>query len=169
LGKNYKTVRREIHTVCSDIIDAAFHGEGGEQLWVGILPGPIVRDLTLRLPRKEYPTGKMQIPSKWRTSILSLLQILARGTQLAWQAKEKARTERLHGLQTMSRPVEEQPGDGQETKIFELRTSYRRIAFQQAQQQAADSLRIDRESIRVTYYRLKFHPPQLTQIEGCVD
>jgi len=40
----------------------------------------------------------MQIPSKWRTSIPSLLQILARGMQLVWQAKEKTRTERLHGL-----------------------------------------------------------------------
>jgi len=64
LDKVKKNVRREIHTVYSDLIDAVFHGEGGEQLWVGRVPGPIVRDLTLCLPREEYPSGKMQIPNK---------------------------------------------------------------------------------------------------------
>jgi len=91
-----ENVRQDIFSVCSDLVETAFHGEEGEQLWVGIVPGPIVRDLTLRLPREEYPSGKLQIPNKWRRCILSLIQILARGTQLVWQAKEKARNERLH-------------------------------------------------------------------------
>jgi len=82
MGKLKKNFRQEIFSICSDLVEAAFHGEGDEQLWVGIVPGSIVRDLTLRLPREEYPHGKMQIPNKWRRSILSLIQILARGTQL---------------------------------------------------------------------------------------
>jgi len=43
-------------------------------------------DLTLRLPREEYPHKKLQLPNKWRRSILSLIQILANGTKLVWQA-----------------------------------------------------------------------------------
>ena len=84
LGKGEKDVRRDIYSVCSDLIDTTFYGEGGEKLWVGILPRSTVRNLTLRLPREQYPLGKMKIPSKRRTSILSLLQILAGGTQLVW-------------------------------------------------------------------------------------
>jgi len=59
LGKVKKDVRRDIYTVCSDLIDTAFHGEGGKQLWVGILPGSVVCDLTMKLPREEYSSGKM--------------------------------------------------------------------------------------------------------------
>ena len=146
LGKLKKNVRQEIFSVSSDLVEAAFHGEGGEQLWVGIIPGSIVRDLTLRLPREEYPPGKMQIPNKWRRSILSLIQILASGTQLVWQAKEKARTDRLHGEviddQTSRRATRRR------TRNQDIRVLYRRIAFKQAKEQAAESLRIARESIQ---------------------
>ena len=146
LMKLKKNVRQEIFSVSSDLVDAAFHGEGGEQLWVGIIPGPIVRDLTLRLPREEYPLGKMQIPNKWRRSILSLMQILTSGTQLVWQAKEKARTDRLHGEviddQTSRRATRRR------TRNQDIRVLYRRIAFKQAKEQSAESIRLDRGSIR---------------------
>jgi len=49
-----KDVRQEILSVCSDLVEAVFHEEGGEQLWVGIVPGSSVRDLTLRLSREVY-------------------------------------------------------------------------------------------------------------------
>ena len=145
LGKLKKNVRQEMFSVSSDLVEAAFHGDGGEQLWVGIIPGSIVRDLTLHLPREECPTGKMQIPNKWRRSNLSLIQTLARGTQLVWQAKEKARTDRLHGevpdVQTSRRATRRR------TRNQDIRVLYRRIAFKQAKEQAAESLRIARESI----------------------
>ena len=146
LGKIKKNVRQEIFSISSDLVDTAYYGEGGEQLWVGIIPGPIVRDLTLRLPREEYPTGKMQIPNKWRRSILSIIQILARGTQLVWQAKEKARTDRLHGEviddQTSRRATRRR------TRNQDIRVLYRRIALQQAKEQAAEALRSARGSIQ---------------------
>jgi len=141
-----KDVRQEIFSVCSDLVETAFHGVGGEQLWVGIVPGSTVRDLTMRLSPAVYPPGKLQIPNKWRHSILSLLQILARGTQLVWQAKEKARTERLHGEvnddQTSRRATRRR------TRSQDIRILYRRIAFQQAKQQAAETISIARECIQ---------------------
>jgi exonuclease III len=146
MGKFKKSVRQEIFSVCSDLVEAAFHGEGGEQLWVGIVPGSIVRDLTLRLPREEYPPGKQQIPNKWRRSILSLIQILAKGTQLIWQAKEKARTERLNG--TVNDDQTSRRATRRRTRNQDIRILYRRIAFQQAKEQADLSLRIARESIQ---------------------
>ena len=146
MEKFKKSVRQETFSVCSDLVEAAFHGEGGEQLWVGIVPGSIVRDLTLRLPRGEYPPGKQQIPNKWRRSILSLIQILAKGTQLIWQAKEKARTERLNG--TVNDDQTSRRATRRRTRNQDIRILYRRIAFQQAKEQADLSLRIARESIQ---------------------
>jgi len=137
-----KNVRREIFSVCSDLVEEAFHGKGGEQLWVGIVPGPIVRDLTLLLPREEYSSGQLQIPNKWRRGILSFIQILTRGTQLVWQAKEKARNERVHGSvnvdQTSRRATRRR------TRNQDIGILYNRIAFRQAKEQAAESLRITR-------------------------
>ena len=103
-------------------------------------------DLTLRLPREEYPPGKQQIPNKWRRSILSLIQILAKGTQLIWQAKEKARTERLNG--TVNDDQTSRRATRRRTRNQDIRILYRRIAFQQAKEQADISLRIARESIQ---------------------
>jgi len=119
MGKLKKNVRQEIFSVCSDLVEEVFHGEGGEQLWVGIVPGSIVRDLTLRLPREEYPPVKLQIPNKWRRSVLSLIQILAKGTLLVWQAKEKARNDRLHGSVNVDQTSRRATRQGRETKISE--------------------------------------------------
>jgi len=95
---------------------------------------------------EEYPPEKLQIPNKWRRSILSLLQILAKGTQLVWQAKEKARNDRLHGVviddQTSRRATRRR------MRNQDIRILYRRIAIRQAKKQATESLRIARESIQ---------------------
>ena len=139
-----KDVRQEIFSVCSDLVETAFHGEGGEQLWVGIVPDSTVRDLTMRLSPAPYPPGKLQIPNKWRHCILSLLQILARGTQLVWQAKEKARTERLHG--EVNDDKTSRRATRRRTRNQDIRILYRRLAFQQAKQQAAVTISIARES-----------------------
>jgi hypothetical protein len=145
LCKVKKSVRQEIFSVCSDLVDTAFQGEGGEQLWVGIIPRILARDLALRLPREEYPPGKLQIPNQWRKSILSLLQILARGTQLVWQAKEKARNDRKHGV--ASEDQTSRRSTRRRMRNQDIRILYRRIAIRQAREQAPESLSKARESI----------------------
>jgi len=74
------------------------------------------------------------------------MQILTGGTQLVWQAKEKARTDRLHGEviddQTSRRSTRRR------TRNQDIRVLYRRIAFKQAKEQAAESIRFDRGSLR---------------------
>ena len=97
LIKGKKSIRSEIHSACTELVDAAYYGDGGEQLWVGLIPGHIMNPISLRLSQDACPTGKMRIPNWWRTNITRLLQILAGGVQLAWQAKETARTDRLRG------------------------------------------------------------------------
>jgi len=88
----------------------------------------------------------MQIPNKWRRSIPSLIQILASGTQIVWQAKEKARTDRLRGEVTDD--LTSRQATRRRTRNKDIRVLYRRIAFKKAKEQAAKSLRITRESIR---------------------
>jgi len=79
LGKFKKNFSQEIFSICSDLVEAAYHGKGGEQLWVGIVPGPNVRDLPLCLPTEEYPSGKLLGPNKWRRSIMMRTILITMG------------------------------------------------------------------------------------------
>jgi len=77
------------------MVDTAQFGEGGEQLWVGIIPKALVQQLEKRLPRTPYPLGTMQIPNRWMISVSRILTTLARGAQQMLRAKEAARNGRL--------------------------------------------------------------------------
>ena len=69
VSKGSKALNEEIFNACSNLIDAAFQGDGGEQIWVGILPASAVQMLTPYLSTREYPSDKMDLPNKWRHSI----------------------------------------------------------------------------------------------------
>jgi hypothetical protein len=71
VSKGAKALHEEIFNACSNLLDAAFHGDGGEQIWLGILPDTVVQMLTPYLSTREYPSDKMDIPNKWRHSIKS--------------------------------------------------------------------------------------------------
>jgi hypothetical protein len=144
-SKGKKAVRNEIHSACTELVDEAYYGEGGEQLWVGMLPKRIVSKLADRLPREQVSTDKMQIPNKWRHSILRILKLLAGGTQLAWQAKEKARSERLSGIER-SKPTARN-NIRRRTRNQDIRILYRRAAYEQAQRQEQERIRKEFESI----------------------
>ena len=53
-GKDPKALQSEIFNACSNLIDTSFYGEGGEQIWIGILLGNTVQALRLFLSRQEY-------------------------------------------------------------------------------------------------------------------
>ena len=144
-SKGKKAVRNEIHSACTELVDEAYYGEGGEQLWVGMLPKRIVSKLADRLPREQVSTDKMQIPNKWRHSILRILKLLAGGTQLAWQAKEKARSDRLSGI-VRSKPTARN-NIRRRTRNQDIRILYRRAAYEQAQRQEQERIRKEFESI----------------------
>jgi exonuclease III len=145
LSKGRKAVRNEIHSACTELVDEAYYGEGGEQLWVGILPKRIVSNLAARLPKEQAPNDKMQIPNRWRHNILRILKLLAGGTQLAWQAKEKARSERLRGIEKINPTARNNVR--RRTRNQDIRIVYRRAAYEQAQRQEHERIRQEFESI----------------------
>jgi hypothetical protein len=147
-SKGRKSVRREIHSVCTELVDEAYYGEGGEQLWVGILPSRTVNIISPRLSNEQMQHDKMQIPNRWRISILRILKILAGGTQLTWQAKEKARTERLRGIAKGN--AHSMTNIRRRSRNQDIRILYRRLAYRQAQQTANEQHRKDLESISST-------------------
>jgi hypothetical protein len=139
LGKGKKTVRDDIFNACSELIDWAYGGEGGEQIWVGVLPETALQALSARLSPTECAT--MTIPNKWRTCTLRILSTLAEGAQKMWQAKEAARTDRLRGthLNTMAKRREFR----RLSRIQDIRVLYRRIALQQSKQTGRSSSSVD--------------------------
>jgi hypothetical protein len=139
VGKGKKTVRYDIFNACSELIDLAYDGEGGEQIWVGILPEMASQALTARLSPVECAT--MTIPNKWRTCTLRILSTLAEGAQKMWQAKEAARTDRLRGifLNTMAKRRESR----RVSRSQDIRVLYRRIAIKQSKQTGRSSSSVD--------------------------
>ena len=112
---------------------------------MGILPKRIVSNLAVRLSKGQVLTDKMQIPNGWRHSILRILKLLAGGTQLAWQAKEKARSERLRGIEKINPTTRN--NIRRRTRNQDIRILYRRAAYGQAQRQEYERIRKELESI----------------------
>ena len=98
MGKGKKSIRYDIFNACSELVDLAYAGEGGEQIWIGILPEQALQALTARLSPTECLT--MTIPNRWRTCTLKILSTLSEGAQKMWQAKEAARTGDYHVTRT---------------------------------------------------------------------
>ena len=113
-----------------------------------ILPERILHNISARLPKEYIQCGKMQIPIKWRHSILRILKLLAGGAQLAWQAKEKARSERLHGIERNN--TTPRSNIRRRLRNQDIRILYRRIAYKQAELQAHERIRKEFESISST-------------------
>jgi exonuclease III len=139
VGKGKKSVRSDIFNACSELVDLAYAGDGGEQIWVGILPEQALQSLEARLSPTEC--ANMTIPNKWRTCTLKILSTLAEGAQKMWQAKEAARTDRLRGtfLNAMIKRRELR----RLSRSQDIRVIYRRIALQQSKQMGRPSSSVD--------------------------
>jgi hypothetical protein len=140
-GKGPKTTRRDIFNICSEITEFALHGEGGEQVWVGILPEALVKTVEPQLPRTELPTHKMQIPNQWRTCITRILTIFKEGAQQMWQTKEAARCQALHTTkQDIILPKKTQR---KRQRNQDIRVLLRRAALKQAQSEPSFPITVD--------------------------
>jgi hypothetical protein len=140
-GKGPKTTRRDIFNICSEITEFALHGEGGEQVWVGILPEALVKTVEPQLPRTELPTHKMQIPNQWRTCITRILTIFKEGAQQMWQTKEEARCQALHTTkQDIILPKKTQR---KRQRNQDIRVLLRRAALKQAQSEPSFPITVD--------------------------
>jgi len=98
VSKGSRCLRDEIFNACSYLIETAFKGDGGVQLWLGIMPGPVVQTLTPHLSTQEYPSYKMEVPNKWRHSIEKILLLLVIGAIKMRKIKEEHQCQKLMGM-----------------------------------------------------------------------
>ena len=144
MGKGKKSIRYDIFNACSELVDLAYAGEGGEQIWIGILPEQALQALTARLSPTECLT--MTIPNRWRTCTLKILSTLSEGAQKMWQAKEAARTDRLRG--TYPNALTKRRESRRLSRNQDIRLIYRRIALQQSKQMDRQGNNVDIDNTR---------------------
>jgi len=94
-GKGTKAIRKKIFNVCSEIAEFSLNADGGEQVWVGILPEALTKPIDPQLPRTELTADRMQIPIKWRTCITKILTTFQASTRQLWQTKVAAQCQKL--------------------------------------------------------------------------
>jgi hypothetical protein len=84
--------RRDCFNVCSEVLTWAVEEDGGEQLWVGILPKPVVDELTLRVSRTPLDSpSRITASNLWTRSLKAILTILAKAAKAMWSVKEAHR------------------------------------------------------------------------------
>ena len=74
------------------VLTWAVEEDGGEQLWVGILPKPVVDELTLRVSRTPLDSpSKISASNLWTRSLKAILTVLAKAAKAMWSVKEAHR------------------------------------------------------------------------------
>jgi len=122
-SKGSTALRDEIFNACSNLVEPAFDGEGGEQIWLGILPGHVVR---------EYPSDKMDCPNKWRHTIKKVLKPLVLGANKMWRGKEERRCLKLMGLKVQA--AQNRLVARRSCRNHDIRVLFRRAALRSAKQ-----------------------------------
>jgi len=131
-SKGSKTLRDEIFNACSNLVEAAFNGEGGEQIWLGILPGHVVQELTPLLSTREFTSDKMDCPNKWRHTIKKVLKPLVLGANKMWRGKEERRCLKLMGLKVQA--AQNRLVARRRCRNHDIRVLFRRAALRSAKQ-----------------------------------